>query len=229
MNKKMIIPSLIMLLTVGCKNSNSDSNIVRQTDRTTDTVLVSRIDSTSIIKEKQKTEQEVKEVAPDTTINKILMLENGESLQKFYKDYKMISTVDRLRESPIVIFSNSDKSQYLLAYQYEGGSKNNFSCFEIGYFDNDKKLSKDSSYNTSDRIFQTESKLVLGLSLDEIIKIKGDGYKSKDENGETIITYRIDDYEKSPFLLRYNMPGYFIEFRLKNNKATRITFGFDYP
>ena len=225
----MILPSLLILLAIGCKENVNNTQIVHQSKSQVDTVIVAKPDSISIVKNKQLTENELKEVLPDSTVNKLLILENNESLQKFYKDYKTISTIERLRESPVVIFSNKDKSQYLLAYQYEGSTKNNFSCFEIGYFENEKKLNQNSSYAVEDKIFETESKLSLGISLKKLIEIKGNTYKTKIDKDESIVTYRIDNYEKSSFLKKYNMPGYFIEFRLKDNKVTKILFGFDYP
>ncbi len=117
----------------------------------------------------------------------------------------------------------------MLAYQYEGGTKNAFDCFEIGYFENDKKLLQNSTYNVDDKIFETESKLSLGTSLEKLIEVKGDGYITKKDNDKLIVTYRIDNYDKSSFLKRYNMPGYFMEFTLKDNIVTKILFGFDYP
>ncbi|GGF30304.1 hypothetical protein [Flavobacterium limi] len=229
MNNKMILPSLWILLAIGCKENVNNTKIVQQSKSQVETVIVAKPDSISIVKNKKLIENELKEVLPDSTVNKLLILENNESLQKFYKDYKTISTIDRLRESPVVIFISKDKSQYLLAYQYEGNTKNNFSCFEIGYFENEKKLNQNSSYNVEDKIFETESKLSLGISLERLIEIKGNSYKTKNDKDESILTYRIDNYEKSSFLKKYNMPGYFMEFRLKNNKITKILFGFDYP
>ena len=225
----MILPSLWILLAIGCKENANNTKIVQQSKSRVDTIIVAKPDSISLVKNKQIIENELKDVLPDSTVNKLLILENNESLQKFYKDYKTISTIDRLRESPVVIFSSKDKSQYLLAYQYEGNTKNNFSCFEIGYFENEKKLNQNSSYNVEDKIFETESKLSLGISLEKLIEIKGDSYKTKNDKDESVVTYRIDNYEKSSFLKKYNMPGYFMEFRLKDNKVTKILFGFDYP
>lgn len=229
MNNKKILPSLWILLAIGCNEKANNAEIVQQSKSHIDSVIVTKPDSISLVKNKQIIGKGLKEVLPDSAVNKLLILENNKSLQKFYKDYKMISTIDRLRESPVVIFSSKDKSQYLLAHQYEGNTKNNFSCFEIGYYENEKKLNQNSSYNVEDEIFETESKLSLGISLEKLIEIKGDGYKTKNEKDESVVIYRIDDYEKSLFLKKYNMPGYFMEFRLKDNKVTKILFGFDYP
>ena len=71
--------------------------------------------------------------------------------------------------------------------------------------------------------------MLLGISLANIIKIKGNGFKKESVNGETILKYRIEDFATSAFLKQYNMPGYFIELVLKEDKVVKIVFGFDYP
>lgn len=227
MNKEIIIPSLLILLAIGCKKNLNNSNITHNNNSVVvDSVL--KNDSTLIQSKKQDLVHE-QEVIPDSTVNKTLSLRNGESLESFYKNFEAIVLLDRIRESPVAIFGNKDVSQYLLVYQYEGDTKNYFSCFEIGYFKDDAELAKQVNYRTYENIFATESNLVLGMTLEQIVKIKGNGYKSKSVNNEQIITYRINDYDKSAFLKKYNMPGYFMEFKLKDNKVTKIIFGFDYP
>lgn len=230
MNNKMIITTLLTLLAFGCKDKNdSHSNVVKHVKPNINTIVVSKPDSTYSVNKKIKVEGELKEVSPDSTINKLLFLENSESLKRFFSKDKTISTIEKLRESPIAIFSNSDKSQYLLAYHYEGNPKDQFSCFEIGYFEDDKKLIQNSNYNVDYKTFETESKLGLGISLEKLIEIKGNVYVTKKDKDQLIVTYRINNYDKSLFLKRYNMPGYFMEFTLKDNTVTKILFGFDYP
>lgn len=143
MNNKMIVITLLAFLAFGCKDkSDSQTNVIKLPKVNIDTVHVSILDSTNYVNKKTKIKEELKEVSPDTTINKLLFLENSESLKRFYSKDKMISEIEKLRESPVTIFSNSDESQYLLGYHYEGNPKNQFSCFEIGYFVNDKKMIK---------------------------------------------------------------------------------------
>jgi hypothetical protein len=229
MNKKNVIPILLILLVVGCKGNLSDSNVAKNDNLVVDSALSYKNDSILIHSKKQGLEQELNEIMPDSTINKTLLLRNNESLEGFYKNFEAITLLDEVRESPVAIFSNKDVSQYLLVYQYEGDTKNSFSCFEIGYFKNNVKLMKQFNYSTYDNFFATESNLMLGITLEEIVKIKGSSYESKNVNNEQIITYRINDYDKSSFLKKYNMPGYFMEFMLSNNKVIKIIFGFDYP
>ncbi|MDT0294908.1 hypothetical protein ACFQ3R_00095 [Mesonia ostreae] len=166
--------------------------------------------------------QQTVNFVPDSTINNVLTLNNSKSSKQFYPEISSsVELIERLRESPVLAF-NSKAKEYLLLYQYEGGVKNEFSCFEIGYISN---LGENETINTDYKNFETESGLKLGLSSEELIKIKGASY-SKEGNK---IVYRMDDYPNSNFLKKYNMPAYFLECTLKNNKINRIKFGFDYP
>jgi hypothetical protein len=158
---------------------------------------------------------------PDSTINNVLTLNNSESSIQFYPDVSSEKLIERLRESPVLGF-NSKNKEYLLLFQYEGGVKNEFSCFEIGYVSD---LDKNSTISTDYKNFETESGLKLGLSREELIKIKGESYT---EEGDKII-YQVDDYQNSSFLKRYNMPAYFLECTLKDDKIIKIKYGFDYP
>lgn len=231
MNRSIVICCLYFLIILGCQNNSKHPNteLVKSKPRI-DSTLTIKSDSKSFSKKNIVKLVKLKEVMPDTIINNKLFLENYNSVTNFYSGDSNFVLIDNgTRETPIVIFSNKDKTQYLLAYQYEGGTKNAFDCFEIGYFENDIKLSKNSSYNVDAKIFETESKLTLGISLEKLIELKGDGYVTKKDKDKLIVTYRIDNYDNSAFLKRYNMPGYFMEFTLKDNIATKILFGFDYP
>lgn len=166
---------------------------------------------------------------PDTTVNKKLFLENQLSSTKFYDKIDKVDLVEKIRTSPVLVFSNTRNDQYLLAYQYEGNSKNSFSSFEIGFMKNLESVDEKKKYKSSENSFETESGLKLGLSSTDIVNIKGKDFKKQKVGNETILTYRIDDYDSSAFLKRYKMPGYFIEFLLKDDKLIKIFFGFDYP
>ncbi len=166
------------------------------------------------------------EIIPDTTINNKLKLDNYSSIELFTRDYKSIKTIEDVRESPIAAFLNSNGKEYLFAYHYEGNTKNSFSLFEVGYV---KDIKQKIEFNSVDeRIFETENGIRLGLSLKNLIDIKGDEYKLSIEK-DSIITYRINGDSNSNFLNRYGMPGYFIECRIKNAMISSLRFGFDYP
>ena len=190
-----------------------------------------KTDTASILKQVKNIIPEKKaiNIVPDTTINKKLFLENYKSLSNFYSNENPLELVERLRESPVIIFGNESNKEYLLAYQYGGNMENAFSCFEIGYFEDDKNVSLETFNQTRENNFQTESGLHLGLSLDDVIRIKGQEYEQQKSGDYIVLNYKIEDYENSLFLKEYNMPGYFIEIRLKDNIVRKITFGFDYP
>ena len=158
---------------------------------------------------------------PDTTINNLLILNNRDSSKKFYPKISLERLINFLRESPVLGFSDKTNKEYLLLYQYEGGIKDEFSCFEIGYINDLQKEVIKTSYNG----FETESGLKLGMTFEELIEIKGKGYIKKEGN----VIYQINDYSNSSFLKKYNMPAYFLECTIKEDKVIKIKLGFDYP
>ncbi len=164
--------------------------------------------------------QEVK-FLPDSTVNQILILNHVESAVRFYSNISSEEYINYLRESPVLGFCNKGKDEYLLLYQYEGGVKNGFSCFEIGNINDLGKGVTALDYES----FKTESGLMLGMSLEELVDIKGKPYN---QNGDKVI-YQLTDYPNSSFLKRYNMPAYFLECTLKDDRVIRIKYGFNYP
>ena len=172
----------------------------------------------------------VQETYPDTTINKKMFLTDYYSTEEFYPKYKNLSYNDVIEYShPFILFTNHNATQYLIAYTYSGSTKNAFDCFEIGYWKDDKKLSKLKSFKTYESDFGTESGIKLGMPLDSLIMIKGVNYKIQEIENDTFLTYEITDYEHSFFLKRYNMPSYFMKYKIQNNIVQHIIFGFDYP
>lgn len=160
---------------------------------------------------------------PDTLVNNCLTLRDFNGIVQGIPQSKNQNAVEKLRESPVFVFVNQDKTSYLLAYQYEGATFYAFDCFEIGYT---KDLEQTKEILKVDKMFFVlGSGLKLGLSLAELIKIKGNRY---DQEGDQI-TYRIDDYRQSSFLKRYNMPAYFLTCTLTDNVITKIKFGFEQP
>lgn len=160
---------------------------------------------------------------PDTLVNNRLALRDFNGIVQGMPQSKNQNAVEKLRESPVFVFVNQDTTSYLLAYQYEGTTSYAFDCFEIGYtkdLEQTKEILK-----VDEMFFVLGSGLKLGLSLVELIKIKGNRY---DQEGNQI-TYRIDDYRQSPFLKRYNMPAYFLTCTLTDNVITKIKFGFEQP
>ena len=161
---------------------------------------------------------------PDFKVNQLQLREEG-SINNFYP--QNVRLLDNLRYSPVIAFTDKEKKEYLLAYQYEGDVKNSFSCFEVGYLKDDRKLEKDVTETKYDN-FNTESGLKLGMTLEEITNIKGSNYKVEKKSNEQIIRYTIDN-PNDPKIKQYEMPPYFMEFYLKDSKLYKIIFGFEYP
>lgn len=160
---------------------------------------------------------------PDTTVNSVLILNNEQSLSGFVPNGKGLTLTNYLRETPVIIFLNKGKDEFLLAYQYEGGTKNSFSAFEIGYV---KDLKQKAGVVTSYEHFSTESGLKLGDSISKVLSIKGTGYLNK---SDTTLVYEISDYQKSDFLKFHNMPAYSFHCSMVQDKITGIRYGFVQP
>lgn len=175
------------------------------------------------VKKESSLDNDFKEITflPDSTVNNILILNNVESSKKFYSAIYSKKVINFLRESPVIGFTNKEASEYLLLYQYEGGIENAFSCFEIGDTTSVENELTTTNYNN----FKTESGIMLGMSLDDLIRIKGKSYKKQKNK----ITYQITDYSSSDFLKKYNMPAYFFECTFDEKKIVKIKYGFDYP
>ncbi len=186
--------SIIILSLSSCKKNNKQPLVLDNLGN------IQKKDTMLIVGKKTISHmtKEIAQIVPDTTINKKLILANSESIVNF--NLNNVKTIERIRESPVVIFTDINKNQYLIAYQYEGSSKNSFDFFEIGYLKDDKNLVNAEKYDTSESRFETESNIYLGLDLKKIIEIKGSNYSKIEKENAIIITYRNDDYDNSSFL-----------------------------
>lgn len=209
MNKNMYLLAFFSILLFSCSNNKISYN-----------------DSSTEVKKQIKTTNN--KFVADTTINSKLLLNNYQSIETYFgsNDLKL---VEQLRSSPVVVFSNKGKNEYLLSYQYEGGTKNAFSCFEIGKLSELQNVTNTSIIKIDIENFNTESSLQLGQSIEDVKRIKGNAFTETIEANEKTITYKIED-TKSDFLKKYNMPSYFLKLTFDSTeKVKRIIFGFDYP
>ena len=188
----------------------------------------------SVIQVDTSSENEIKQnskklnVVPDTTVNEKLILEDNKSILSLCASKKNISLIERIRESPVALFKSKLSNQYLLAYQFEGNVNNNFSRFEIGYTKDFNDIDNYQFCQTGEEEFKTESGIELGMSLSDLLNKKGEGFLTKTTT-DTLIIYQISDLDSSSFLKRYNMPGYFMEFTIKDGTVVKVIYGFDYP
>lgn len=227
MSKALLFLLLPILLSCQSKGDVRDIDRTKNEPKIAESISVER--KSIGVKQEEKTQKKLSNVVPDTTINSKLYLENYESTLLFYDKNKSLELVERIRETPVAVFLNKSGQEYLLAYQYEGSNEKTFSCFEIGYFKDEKSLTKAKSIRTTEVGFETESGLHLGMSLENLKNIKGNDFENIQLENFVIVKYKIDNPETSPFLRKYNMPGYFIEAHSKNNIISKIKFGFDYP
>lgn len=216
-SSKLICIALLFIFS--CANNQRQYNEVQSDYLKKDTLSAKRDTEDSLIRRKIK-------FIPDSTINKKFKLDDYRSSESFYPKVDKVRLVEFLRESPVLILCNNNTSQYLLAYQYEGNTKNAFSCFEIGYLR--EGISTNDCNITNEKSFETEAGITLGLSFDSLVAKKGGGYEIKTSK-DSLVIYKIDNHRNSEFLNRYNMPGYFLECSIKGAKINKIKFGFDYP
>jgi hypothetical protein len=161
---------------------------------------------------------------PDTTINNVILLENDVSISKTFGDLMKSLTGYEL---PYVYFSNTLQTQYLKLTFFNGNKRNCFSRFEIGYIADLQNVRVKNSSNFDK--FYSETGIVLGMQKSELLEKKGEKYVKTSQNGVILLTYSIDDFDKSQFLKRYNMPLYTAEYWFKDNVLIKFAYGFEYP
>jgi hypothetical protein len=158
---------------------------------------------------------------PDLKINN-LELVNPQSIIENLGDLKTIMKEDE--GLPYVYFTDKNKKQLLTLISFPGSSYNDIYQIIV-----EKNKTKNNLPIIQVDNFTTDSNITLGMSKLEIIKLKGDFFIEKKLDKNEILLYSINDYNKSDFLKRYNLPSYFMEFTFFNNKLIKLKFGFDYP
>ena len=158
---------------------------------------------------------------PDTTVGAIRLI-NSMNIDK----YLGANIMDGLVDEPFYNCSvySTDKKQRLTVYFHPGGMEKEFSEFKVDYVKNPSK----NNFVTTDKEFITESKVKLGITTGDLKAIKGE--PDNISKNETIkFYYRIDDYENSDFLKKYNYPSYYSEYEFENGYLIEFRFGFKYP
>lgn len=212
---RIIYLMLLVLFFTDCNNKKVSSNLYTKQD-----YQVSIIDTVEAIHYDTLSDKSIVEFKPDIKINS-LELANPESILKNIGDLKSLIIEDE--NLPHVSFTSQNKKEKLTLIIFPGSGYNDVYQFVIE--ENDKKETHKLNYIN----FITESGLKLGISKEEIIKLKGEQFNLKQSDNNTLISYTLDNYNNSKFLQQYNMPSYFMEFTLKEDKVIKIKFGFDYP
>ena len=158
---------------------------------------------------------------PDTIIGKISLI-NSQNVDS-YLGNDVMSTLndDGLPNSSVI---SKDMKQRLTFYFHPGSKIKEFSEFHVSYNDGAKK----NDITAEDAEFISESGIKLGMSLDDFLIIKGEPDKLE-KNKTTIYYYKIDEFENSDFLKRYNMPIYYAEYEFEQDYLIAFKFGFEYP
>ena len=158
---------------------------------------------------------------PDTTVGEIRLL-NSINIDKYLGEDVMYRLVDKPSYNCSVY--SLDKKQRLTVYFHPGGMEKEFSEFKVDYVKNPSK----NNFVTTDKEFITESKVKLGITTGDLKAIKGEP-DSISKNETIKFYYRIDDYENSDFLKKYNYPSYYSEYEFENGYLIEYRFGFEYP
>ena len=160
---------------------------------------------------------------PDIEIEEIGLL-NSENINKYLGE----DVMDRLTDNGILYSDvlSSDFKQKLTFYFHPGGIPKEFSEFQVNYIDNDK-LSENERI-TGSKEFVTESGIKLGISIETLKSIKGEPTSIVNEETNTL-KYRIDDFNNSEFLQKYNMPIYYAYYEFQKGYLIKFRFGFEYP
>ena len=202
MRQIIIIISSVLLLTY-CNNSVSSAKLILNIMDTT----------------------ENSELQCDTSINGLLFLNNAASIQSVFGN--IMPLTNKNADLPYLYVISNKKKEYLKLVVFPGSSANNVSQFEVGYAPSLSGM--DIKQTSNDEHFMTESMIMLGMSKSEIIKTKGSSYVTIQKGNEQTLRYFIDNYDRSTFLKRYNMPIYFAEYVITNDHLIRYSFGFEYP
>jgi hypothetical protein len=158
---------------------------------------------------------------PDTSIGQISLISSKNVDSYLGKDVMERLTDKDLPSSSVI---STDSKQRLTFYFHPGNEKKEFSEFIVGYVDQNDR----NEFVTNNEEFVTESGIKLGMTMGDFRTIKGepDSIANKET---TNFHYRIDDFNNSEFLKRYNMPIYYAVYEFKNGYLCEIKFGFEYP
>lgn len=144
-------------------------------------------------------------------------------------DWQDGDEIQQKREMKEVRCYNSDRSEILLAYNYDHRIKNTVQVMRVllavdaekrGIHSDSVKCSLDSVSS-----FVTLRDVALGLSVSEIAKRFGQSYRAGNRDGEVVLKYRIES-DTSSLLRHYAEIGYFGNYYFRNGKLIEFEFGF---
>jgi hypothetical protein len=162
---------------------------------------------------------------PDTSIAGI-KLQDPISLKLIIPDIRILT--DYTGPGSHAYLLNKDESESV-TLTFHAGSRSEIVA-EIQLIGREKgKIKGSKTIKLNIDSFVTESNIKLNLNKNDLVKIKGTNYELEKINDKEILRYFIDNFETSSFLQRYNYPNYYANYIFKDNKLTKIEFGFTYP
>ena len=159
---------------------------------------------------------------PDTSVYNIILHDKESSMRQVGENF---AAIDGNMDMPYENFCSQDKKQTLSLFFHYGGVRNSFSEFQVRQYS-----PSDSAVTLKTNSFVTNSGIKLGISKDKVVSILGSCFKTiNNEKTKETIKYRINDFEHSIFLKRFNMPIYYAVYEFRSDKLVRFRFGFENP
>ena len=161
----------------------------------------------------------------DTTINKVLILRNSNSVLNNIGD--ITSKLDKGKDFPDALFKSTTGTEVLKVVFFPGDPENCISMFEVAERKAYNKVHK--LWPTRFKLFETESGVKLGISKEKLLKIKPGKYKESKIGDQTILLLSTDSVDDKLFLDKYNMVSYTVSYYFRSNRLVKFSFGFEYP
>ncbi len=157
---------------------------------------------------------------PDTSLSGII-LRDPETAEKILR-------VKELLGDTSYYFSSKEGKQVLEVHVYPGDGISQVSYFKVG------SVVPTGAKAASSTIaeFVSEKGIRLGLAKEELIRLLGNCFTTKDSSANAItLSYRLEQPadSRTGFLKRQNMPVYYADYRVVDNKLSEFEFGFEYP
>ena len=163
-----------------------------------------------------------KKFKPDTTIAGIVLL-NSENVDSILGNNVMERLVDK--GLPNISVVSKDSEQLLTIYFHPRNGAKEFSEFHVAH----AVGTEEKELAMKENEFKTESGIKLGMATERLKAIKGEPHSITNMDNVTVLHYRVDDFETSKFLKRYNMPVYYADYEFSNGHLRAFKFGFEYP
>jgi hypothetical protein len=149
----------------------------------------------------------------DTTINGIRFDDCDTITELFGNNFKLLPDIDDL---PALQILNSDKTQLLTMYMWNGNAKCDFSQYQIEYNRGTIKFIQ-KPFVLDTKSFISVRKISLGITQNELKAKIGQPNEIKIESGLTILSFQ----EYSDL--------YFADYYFKGNRLIKFRFGEEYP